>query len=225
LLRMAGSCLRTQEVLGGGSWATKSEGRQMNIPGSNPNKNPRPNKPHDILERNVVYIQFYVGAGLIVFGALLLILYHWAGIFSPSDTSGASQTLGYISTGIIGAGVAVLPSTAAGAASARLMQGFPGLTRAPTATTKDATPLPAVGGAVPGYTLEGTVNPASQQTSYYFEYGPTVAYGTNTPIKTLPAGTTDQQVSEPVNPLAAGSHYRLVAHNPFGTGTGADKTT
>src|SRR6266516_2641388 len=97
-----------------------------------------PPKSRDVHERNLIYLQYWFGAGLIVFGAMLFVIYHWAGIFSTNDTSNTPQTLGYVATAIIGAGVAVLPVGAAGAASARILQGAAGIVGGPVATTGTA---------------------------------------------------------------------------------------
>jgi hypothetical protein len=72
--------------------------------------------------------------------------------------------------------------------------------------------------------LEGTVNPAGLETTYYFQYGPTVAYGSVTPAATLAAGTTAVKVGKLVNGLLVGYHYRIVASNAAGAAIGADRT-
>ncbi len=61
-------------------------------------------------------------------------------------------------------------------------------------------------------TLQGAVNPRGLPTSYYFQYGPTVAYGKQTAPGTLPAGNVKVNVGQ-VAPVLAGYHYRLVALN------------
>jgi hypothetical protein len=72
--------------------------------------------------------------------------------------------------------------------------------------------------------LEGTVNPRGLATTYSFQYGPTTAYGAQTPSATLPAGTTVVKVGQTVSGLLAGEHYRLVATNSAGTSDGRDRT-
>ncbi|HEY4451158.1 MAG TPA: hypothetical protein VGN13_06145 [Solirubrobacteraceae bacterium] len=71
--------------------------------------------------------------------------------------------------------------------------------------------------------LEGTVNPSGLPTTYYFQYGPTVAYGSVTPAVTLPAGVTAVRVGQLVNGLLVGYHYRLVASNSAGAAHGSDR--
>jgi hypothetical protein len=74
-------------------------------------------------------------------------------------------------------------------------------------------------------TLTGTVNPASQATTYYFEYGTTTNYGQETASASAGAGTADVPVTAQLSGLstAAVYHYRLVAVSPGGTALGADQ--
>jgi hypothetical protein len=72
--------------------------------------------------------------------------------------------------------------------------------------------------------LRGTLNPNGAASTYYFQYGPTVAYGAQTTSASLPAGTTKTKVGRPVNGLLPGYHYRAVATNSFGTAVGRDRT-
>jgi hypothetical protein len=73
-------------------------------------------------------------------------------------------------------------------------------------------------------TLVGAVDPNGAVTTYYFQYGPTVAYGRQTTPGTLPAGTTRVKVGQAVSGLLTGYHYRLVASNASGTTPGRDRT-
>jgi hypothetical protein len=97
-----------------------------------------------------------------------------------------------------------------------------------TGTTKEAgttpkrseLPTASTGGAhTHGSTVElaGTINPRGEATSYYFQYGPTSAYGSQTPTASLPAGTVKVRVTQPVAGLQPGSHYRLVVTDARGT--------
>ncbi len=74
--------------------------------------------------------------------------------------------------------------------------------------------------------LEGTVNPKGSETSYFFQYGTTTAYGAQTPPVAAGAGTTGVKVSQPLAGLAIGTtyHYRVVASNAVGTSDGPDRT-
>ncbi len=74
-------------------------------------------------------------------------------------------------------------------------------------------------------TLTGLVNPHGSNTSYYFQYGPTRAYGAQTPLADAGAGTSTVKVAVPVSGLLALTtyHYRLIAVNAGGAATGDDK--
>lgn len=91
----------------------------------------------------------------------------------------------------------------------------------PAVVTTAATAVTTSGG-----TINGTINPNGLATTYHFEYGTTVSYGTNTSNLSAGAGTTTQSVSEVLTGLTAGItyHYRLVGVNSDGTTNGADMT-
>lgn len=60
--------------------------------------------------------------------------------------------------------------------------------------------------------LQGTINSHGEAAAYYFQYGPTSAYGSQTPSSSLAAGATGRvRVSQAVTGLQSGDHYRLVA--------------
>jgi hypothetical protein len=59
--------------------------------------------------------------------------------------------------------------------------------------------------------LDAVVDPNGAETSYYFEYGPTVAYGTATKPVLLGKGTKGIPVGQPVTGILPGYHYRVVA--------------
>jgi hypothetical protein len=75
-------------------------------------------------------------------------------------------------------------------------------------------------------TLHGSIFPANQATSYYFEYGPTLAYGSQAQGAGPVSGTRTVFVSAPIAGLAPFTtyHYRLVASNSTGTAYGQDRT-
>jgi hypothetical protein len=78
--------------------------------------------------------------------------------------------------------------------------------------------------------LGGSVNPNGANTSYYFQYGPTKAYGLQTSIADAGNGTSASGVRLAISGLQPITvyHYRLVAVNASGVSTGADnafKTT
>jgi hypothetical protein len=73
-------------------------------------------------------------------------------------------------------------------------------------------------------TLLGAINPRGAATSYYFQYGPTTAYGKQTTPASLPAGTARVKVGQAATGLLPGYHYRLVASNSAGLKPGKDRT-
>jgi hypothetical protein len=74
--------------------------------------------------------------------------------------------------------------------------------------------------------LDGTVNPQAQNTSYYFQYGPTRAYGGQSAIADAGSGQAGVQVKVAIGGLQPLTlyHYRLVAVNASGATLGADRT-
>ncbi len=95
-------------------------------------------------------------------------------------------------------------------------------------------PLPAVstggasGASVDAATLSGSIDPQGWETGYYFEYGPSIAYGSRWPGIPIALGalTASQPIVTLLENLQPGTlyHYRLVATNAGGTGYGADQT-
>jgi hypothetical protein len=75
-------------------------------------------------------------------------------------------------------------------------------------------------------TLDGSVNPNGSDTSYYFQYGLTRAYGGQTLIADAGAGTHGLKVSMGVTGLQPLTvyHYRLVGVNSAGATIGSDQT-
>ena len=73
--------------------------------------------------------------------------------------------------------------------------------------------------------LNGTVDPNREATDYYFQYGTTVAYGTETPMSAAGAGPSGVRVSVDIGELAPATryHYRIVARNASGTTLGAHR--
>jgi len=75
-------------------------------------------------------------------------------------------------------------------------------------------------------TLNGTVNPSSRATTWYFEYGTSTNYGTKTSAKDAGSGTSAVPVSAAITGLKSGAtyHFRLVATSDAGTARGSDQT-
>jgi hypothetical protein len=74
--------------------------------------------------------------------------------------------------------------------------------------------------------LRGTINPNGSATVYYFEWGPTTAYGVASTEHSVGRGTRPVSVSATASGLIPGTvyHYRLVAGSQTGSATGADRT-
>jgi Ca2+-binding RTX toxin-like protein len=72
--------------------------------------------------------------------------------------------------------------------------------------------------------LTGTVDPVGRATTWWFELGPTTAYGTTTVVKSAGSGRGAVTVSQSVAGLSPGAEYhvRLVARSSAGTTRGSD---
>jgi hypothetical protein len=122
--------------------------------------------------------------------------------------------------------------------SIRLVTGFQGSegtikTQPRTLKTLPTAPRVVTGRAVDvgttRTTLLGTVNPLGQQSTYYFEYGTTTAYGQRSPAthNDVAGNSRDPQVAHGyLTGLQPGTtyHYRLVAENATGVTHGIDRT-
>ena len=101
---------------------------------------------------------------------------------------------------------------------------------ASVAQAASAIPTVSTGGAQQvsygSATLTGSVNPRGNDASYYFQYGPTKAYGGQTVIADAGAGTHTVRVSVAVTGLQPLTvyHYRLIAVNGAGAASGKDAT-
>ena len=110
----------------------------------------------------------------------------------------------------VAAGIVILPVTLAqGAASA------PTVSTLPATDVRDSTA-----------TVNGTVDPQGQKTTYYFQYGTTTSYGTQTNPFNVGASGGNVAVHALLAGLHSGTtyHYRVVAQNTTGTSDGADQT-
>jgi hypothetical protein len=101
---------------------------------------------------------------------------------------------------------------------------------APDAAGATSIPSAATGGAhnvsYGSATVSGRVQPHGANTSYYFQYGSTRAYGAQTPVGDVPANVRAQKVVAAIGGLQPVTtyHYRLIAVNSRGARTGADRT-
>lgn len=74
--------------------------------------------------------------------------------------------------------------------------------------------------------LNGRVNPNGTDTTYWFVWGPTTAYGGISARQTAGNGTASRAVGVTASNLVPGTtyHYRLFAQNSVGTTAGTDRT-
>lgn len=91
----------------------------------------------------------------------------------------------------------------------------------PTVATTAATSITTASA-----TLNGTINPNGLASTYYFQWGTTTAYGTNTTTTSAGSGSTSVNVNAGISGLTAGTtyHYRIVGTNSDGTSYGNDMT-
>jgi len=75
-----------------------------------------------------------------------------------------------------------------------------------------------------GATLNGRVNPGGLATSFWFEYGPTTAYGSTTATQNIAASNTLTTVSLVFTGGTPTTHFRLVAQNGSGSTYGINQT-
>jgi hypothetical protein len=78
--------------------------------------------------------------------------------------------------------------------------------------------------ATKSVTLDGTVNPDGHETSWYFQYGTTPAYGTSTKVGGAGRSMDDVDVARAIADLIPNTvyHFRLVAVSVDGTTVGSD---
>src|SRR5262245_28471957 len=74
--------------------------------------------------------------------------------------------------------------------------------------------------------FHGSVDPNNEATTWYFEFGPTTAYGPKTATQNAGSGNNPTNVVTNVSGLSPSTsyHYRLVASNASGTTLGADRS-
>jgi hypothetical protein len=88
------------------------------------------------------------------------------------------------------------------------------------------TTMAASGLQISNAVLNASINPGGAATSYYFQYGLTVAYGSFSSTNAIAAGGSLVATNLNITGLLPGTtyHYRAVATNSTGVGNGADLT-
>lgn len=131
---------------------------------------------------------------------------------SSSPARGARRAVLASSVAVVLGSATLASGLAAGAAAATKKA------RLPVVATGNVTHVHGTSGL-----LQGSVNPRGSETMYFFEYGPTLLYGSVTPSVSAGNGSLVVKVGQTVNNLKPGYHYRLVASNEAGRKNGLDK--
>jgi hypothetical protein len=86
--------------------------------------------------------------------------------------------------------------------------------------------LPATNITSNSATINGTVNPNTLATTYYFEWGTSSSYGSTSSVISAGSGSTAQNVNTSLSSLTPGTtyHYRVVATNADGSSYGENMT-
>jgi len=101
---------------------------------------------------------------------------------------------------------------------------------APRAGAADSAPQvqtkPATGVSYSAATLNATIYPGGESTEYFFQYGTSRKFGSETPLAPAGHGTARVDVGQAISGLAAYTtyHYRVLATNALGATAGAEKT-
>ncbi|HWX95647.1 MAG TPA: fibronectin type III domain-containing protein [Solirubrobacteraceae bacterium] len=108
-----------------------------------------------------------------------------------------------------------LPLASPAATSKKVASALPG------ATTNGATHVLGTSAL-----LTAAIHPNGKETTYYFKYGTTTVYGSQTPTLNAGSGTGKLKVGQPISGLLPGTvyHYRVVATNSAGRSEGRDRT-
>ena len=135
---------------------------------------------------------------------------------STGSNGSCSATISYICN----AGPGYDGPTGVGSISGAVINGAPGIAGPGTNATYQQTVTATAA------QLQGGVYPNGADTTYWWEYGTTTAYGQQTTANDIGSGTAPVSVTDSLAGLSPGAtyHYRLVATNSFGTEYGYDYT-
>jgi hypothetical protein len=120
----------------------------------------------------------------------------------------------------------VLSAAACGLAALALSSTGGGSAASAAASPPTVTTGPASNITESNATVNGTVNPNGQGTTYYFRYGTTASYGLQTAPASVGSGTGPVAVHVTLFGLSENTtyHYQLVAQSSAGTTNGGDET-
>ena len=138
----------------------------------------------------------------------------------PRKTPRAGTIVSALASALVVLALAAIASSAL-AASTRTTSGVTSKKPWPDATTNAASSISPTGA-----TLNGTVKAKAGATSYYFEWGATLAYGTSTAVTAISGPGPAQAASATIGGLAPSTtyHFRVVATNGPDTTDGADQS-
>jgi hypothetical protein len=157
-------------------------------------------------DRSIILIQLGLGASLVVFGAMLLVIFKATNVFGSSG-SDLTTIGGNVATGVLGIGAALLPAGAASAASSRILASLPQpTTQAPVVTGITATPDPAGGINVSGHIV------TNDEGFWFVQYGSKSGDYQKTLVGgllTAKPGDQDISTSAPIADLAPGNFFRV----------------
>jgi hypothetical protein len=162
-------------------------------------------------DRMIIVVQLVVGAVLVMFAALLLV------IFKATNVLGGSGDLtavaGSVATGVLGVGAALLPSGAAASASARILSGMP---------SQPAAQAPVVAGVTATHLAAGSHVAGSLVTAddglWFVQWGDNSGDYLHTESGGSVTGkAVEQGVAADFADLSAGKWVR-VGFTPLGTG-------
>jgi hypothetical protein len=159
-----------------------------------------------IQDRTIILTQLGLGASLVVFGALLLVIFKATNVFGTSS-SDLTTIGGNVATAVLGIGAALLPAGAASAASSRILASLPSqpAQQAPTITGITATPDPAGGTNVSGHIITG------EEGFWFVQHGPKQGDYQKTDVVgplTAKPGEQDIATASPIKDLASGDFFR-----------------
>lgn len=169
---------------------------------SNPSGSGNPSR-----DRTIILIQLGIGAGLVVFGALLLVIFRATNVLGTSS-SDLTTIGGNVATAVLGIGAALIPAGAAGAASSRILASLPSQSpeQEPVVMGIAASPVSAGGANVTGHII------TSGDGFWFVQYGNATGDYSNTVVGGRLAaepGVQDISTAAPIADLVAGKYFRV----------------